>query len=245
MKIPFLTILLLLLFSGCQSSKSVINKNVNFAGDEWKIDYRTSFAVNSDSSYQFQLEQAHKVFADGQTFIGKRSDFDAHPGLEKYFDKVISDFPLEIDSVLVYVPYLQLIFATYNEPVKEYVPTVISDLTGEYKKDWYNDMTGQMKDDGSEIYSNVVASPKGKRFLAFSRFKYGDQPIVMIKIVQGYDRKLEKLCSPTHIYSIFDVEHDPNDPTLAEITGWALKNKTKLAKENAKIGIELLKAKKQ
>ncbi|MDE5809669.1 MAG: hypothetical protein K2H59_05250 [Muribaculaceae bacterium] len=245
MKIPYIAILLLLLLSGCHASKHTINKNVRFASDEWHLDYRTSFAVNSDSTYQFQLEQAHKVFADGQTFIGKRSDFNSHPGLEKYFDKVVSDFPLEIDSVLVYVPYLQLIFATYKEPVKEYVPSVISDLTGKYNRDWYNDMTGQIKDDGTEIYSNVVASPKGKRFLAFSRFKYGNQPIVMIKIVQGYDRKLEKLCSPTHVYSIFDVEYDPNDPTLAEITGWALKNKTKLAKENAKIGTELLKAKKQ
>lgn len=224
--------------SSCRSAKPV-----TFANYEWKINDDTKYIHDSAISWVFSTED--QLLPLQTTLIGNETAIERYDGLKQYLSEVLTDVSLQLDSVLLYIPAKQMVFATYRGSETDLVPSSYTPLDNDNRTSFFNVFgISEIHSDGSQLLTNLFFNKKQKRFIVLHRFHYSNQPVAMMTILQTPEGKIMNLAENLgDKYALSRRVLDYSDPLLSEIIGWDINKARKIALANYDLGQRLLKIK--
>lgn len=157
--------------SSCRSAKPV-----TFANYEWKINDDTKYIHDSAISWVFSTED--QLLPLQTTLIGNETAIERYDGLKQYLSEVLADVSLQLDSVLLYIPAKQMVFATYRGSGTDLVPSSYTPLDNDNRTSFFNVFgISEIHSDGSQLLTNLFFNKKQKRFIVLHRFHYATNPL--------------------------------------------------------------------
>lgn len=235
--------ILLFVIIACMLQSCKSSGNVPFAEYSWSVYNSQGVVTNQDTSYIFTLG---KTLIDSSIpLIGKSSQIQQYEGLNKYLNDIINDSKLSVDTILLYAPYSGKLFVKYHNTDEELTPSVITKVEPKIQASMLNVfMTkGEIKSDGSEIYSNTFFNNHAKRYVAVDRIRYANEDIAIISIFQTANKSTDRISFSRGKYALSKRAIDYSDREMAEIIGWDLHEKKQISIDNYIIGKQLRKIK--
>lgn len=234
---------LILLIGMCMLSSCSNTQNICFANYEWKINDGTKYIHDKDISWVFSTED--QLLSPQTTLIGSEIAINRYDGLKQYFNGVLGDISLKLDSVLLYIPTKQMIFATYSGNEKDLSPSSYTPLDTEKRNSFFNVFgVAELDTQGEQLLTNLFFNKKQKRFVVLHRFNYGNRPVAMLTVLQTPSAKTSKLAELLGSeYALSRRVMDYSNPLFTEMIGWDITKAKNIALANYDLGQKLLKIK--
>ena len=109
---------------------------------------------------------------------------------------------------------------TYRDDDRDIVPSVYTSFDGKRISMLNVFDMNVVKDDRSEMYTNVYLNKGKKRLVAVDRFPYGRRKIAMITILQTPTKEVEKIAEPFGHHALSRRVMDYSSPSMVEPVGW-------------------------
>ena len=222
----------------CSCSSS---KGIPFADYEWRLNDSTKYVHDKKLSWVFNFDNYQ--LSNHTPLLGSNVAIDRYPGLRNFLAGVIADCGLDVDSVLLYVPTEQKVVVTYRDDDRDIVPSVYTSFDGKRISMLNVFDMNVVKDDRSEMYTNVYLNKGKKRLVAVDRFPYGRRKIAMITILQTPTKEVEKIAEPFGHHALSRRVMDYSSPSMVEPVGWDMVRRKNISLLNYDLGQKLQKLK--